>query len=128
MALKNLLLISLFTISYLNGYAQETFVGKIVAKPWSKTTESYCAQGSDYYVLEQKDKSAIVIQKDKVMDLKKWQGKDVQIKGKIETKEIKPSNPMEQRPVTLDIDGKEVAFTCSVLVIQEIKAFKKPRK
>lgn len=126
MILKNLLFFCALTFLGLNAYAQDTFTGKIVAKPWSKTGESYCAQGSSYYVFEQKDQSAIVIKENKSVDLKKWEGKYVQIKGKIETKEIKPSNnSMEQRPISTDINGKEVPFTCSVLVIEEIMNLKK---
>jgi hypothetical protein len=124
MTMKNVLFICLLFFGVFKSLAQETFKGKIIAKPWSKTGESYCAQGSDYYVLEQKDQSAIVIKNDKTVDLKKWVGKAVQITGKIETKEIKSSNPMEQRPVNTDINSKEIPFTCSVLVIQNIKPLK----
>jgi len=124
MILKNALFFSLFVLLSWNTYAQDTFKGKIVAKPWSKTSESYCARGSNYYVLELQDQSAIVIKDNKSLNLSKWKGKLVEIKGKIETREVKPSNPMEQRPVNIDINGKEIPFTCSVLDIQEIKAVK----
>jgi hypothetical protein len=123
------LLILAFTTMGLTAVAQkgadkknmeQTFTGKILLKPWSKSSESYCAQGSDYYVLEQKKGFNIVIKENPEMDIAKFAGKNVVIKGKIETKEIKPSsNPMEQRPTSF---GGSDTFICNVLVISSIKA------
>ena len=39
----------------------QTLTGKIVKKPWTKSSQSYCAQGSDYLVLSAKDGSEYVL-------------------------------------------------------------------
>jgi hypothetical protein len=101
------------------------FEGTIKQKPWSKSAQSYCAQGSEYFVLVKSDNEEVVIQNETGEDLTAFEGKKVTIEGKIETKTIKPSsNPMEQRPVSSSPFGeqpKEESFTCTVLVAKKIK-------
>ncbi|TAE08011.1 MAG: hypothetical protein EAZ95_17715 [Bacteroidetes bacterium] len=103
------------------------FQGTIKEKPWTKSSQSYCAQGSEYFVLVQSNGEELVIQNNSTQKLSDFADKQVTIEGKIETKTIKPSNnPMEQRPVNSMIgpDGKEIKeadFTCTVLVVTKIK-------
>ncbi len=103
------------------------FEGTIQEKPWTKSTQSYCAQGSEYFVLVKKDGEEIVLKNESGQELSAYNGKEVKIQGRIETKTIKPSNNMnEQRPVQMPMNptrgGKEVEvdFTCTILVITQI--------
>jgi len=126
MATKKLFFAFLLVVISVGGYAQQTFKGKIVSKPWSKTGESYCAQGSDYYVLEQKGKSNMVLKNEGTTDLTTFQGKEVIIKGIIEIRKIEPSsNPNVQQPIGMD--GKPATYTCKVLAITEIKLRNPPK-
>lgn len=90
--------------------------GIIVKKPWTKSTQSYCAGGSDYYVLKTTDKE-IVLQGDEEL-LAANLGKEVKITGTWETKVIK-SNPNEQRPVNPFEEDSD--FKCEVYVVESIK-------
>jgi hypothetical protein len=107
------------------------FTGKLELRPWSKSEQSYCAQGSEYYVLIQANGEEIVIRNDSGQDLAPFEGKDVQVQGTLETKTIKPpqNNFSQQivapRPRFLDgsedIEAEEPSFTCTVLAMQQIK-------
>jgi hypothetical protein len=103
------------------------FEGKLELRPWSKSVQSYCAQGSEYYVLIQKDGNEIVIKDDLEQNLVSFNGKEVQIHGKLETKTITPpQDPFAQHiviPSPYDEDTKvsESSFTCTVLVVQQIQ-------
>ncbi len=108
----------------LTSWAQ-SLKGTLKMKSWSKSTQSYCAQGSDYYILQNSNGETVLdlSQSDyKLDDLKKWNGKKVVITGALKTRTIKGSdNPMEQRPVSSD--GND--FTCKVWEVKKITA---PRK
>jgi hypothetical protein len=108
-----------------------TLEGKLVQKPWAKSGQSYCAQGSDYYVLVLSDESEKVLEK---QDKKDWAnlltektGKTVKIKGYDEIKVIKhpkAENGMElQHPITTNpITGEETdSYTCNVFVVIRIE-------
>ncbi len=108
----------------------QTLTGKIVQKPWSKSTQSYCAQGSEYYVLIEKNgrESVLENQTDKNMEL--FLNKNIKIEGYFYTKTIenKPkkqedeaeiSQKIEQRPIN-SLDGEEANFTCEVFIMQKI--------
>lgn len=131
------LFVVFFVLNTANAFAQKKqtqpkkakpamFKGVIQEKPWSKSTQSYCAQGSEYFVLVKEDGEEIVLKNESNQDFASYNGKKVSLKGRIETKTIKPSNnPMEQRPVTPSFgnDKKEViddSFTCTILVVTEI--------
>ncbi len=103
----------------------ETLKGKLERKPWAKSTQSYCAQGSDFYVLNTENASH-VLQFDEAKfgaQLAKNEGKTIKIRGEFKVKKIKSTqNPMEQRPVTLDPEGREAdSFECEVFEILEIR-------
>lgn len=107
----------------------KSYTGIILKKPWSKSTQSYCAQGSEYFVLKIQEEEWVIENKSKV-DLEKYHEKEVTVTAFEQTRKIpaKPENPYEQRPVNpsfLVIDGKKVpvqddGFTCTVLVIEKI--------
>jgi hypothetical protein len=98
------------------------FNGTIKKKPWSKSTQSYCAGGSDYFVLVIENNEEIVLQNNTGEELDDLDGKEVTIIGKKVTKTIKNNNPMEQRPVSrFKKDGEDTGFQCTVLDVTKIK-------
>lgn len=101
------------------------FEGTIQQKPWTKSTQSYCAQGSEYFVLVQSNQEELVIQNESGQDLASFEGKSVKIEGKLETKTIKPNNnSMEQRPVSSNPFGtkeEDESFKCTILIVTKIK-------
>lgn len=120
------LLISICMISYLSAQGKkqkeekaEKFKGIIKKKPWSKSTQSYCARGSDYFVLLQNDKSEIVIQNHTRINLEIWVNEKVTIIGKRETRVIK-ANLNEQRPIN-SFEKDDGTFQCTVLDIESIE-------
>ncbi len=105
----------------------KSYTGIILEKPWTKSTQSYCAQGSEYFVLKVQDEEWVIDNKSGV-DLKKYHEKTVTITGFEQTRKIpKPQDPFSQYPVTNSfrmVDGKMVEvedtdFTCTVLVIEK---------
>ena len=114
-------------------FSQEStsFSGTLLKKPWSKTTQSYCAGGSDYFVLKVGEEE-IVLQRggsDKTREafFGKWVGKKVKIQGKKKEKKITNTDPMEQKPITFSSDGKPITdapFTCTVIEVIRIEANK----
>jgi hypothetical protein len=79
----------------------ETLKGKLIKKTWTKSIQSYCASGSDYYVLVDKDK------KESVLNIAAWNpqqiakklNKQIRLKGKWETVQKQNNDPMSQQPV-----------------------------
>ena len=79
----------------------ETLKGKLLKKTWTKTMQSYCAGGSDYYVLVGKDKQ------ETVLNLAAWKeaqiikklNRQISLKGKWETVQKENNDPMSQHPV-----------------------------
>ncbi|MCB1194254.1 MAG: hypothetical protein H7A23_19495 [Leptospiraceae bacterium] len=87
--------------------------GVVKKKMWSKSLKSYCAQGSDYIVLQTKDKEYVLEFKNDEMKSKYSNGrKNVKLKGKRMVKIIPTSkNPMEQHPVSY---GDKDEFSCEI--------------
>ncbi len=97
-----------------------TLEGTLIKKPWSKSIESYCAQGSDYFVLETGEQTVVLAISDSLLPIcEKFNTLQVIISGQFEKKVIKPSqNPYEQRPVTFgDNDG----FECTIFRVEKIR-------
>jgi hypothetical protein len=101
-AMKKYILCSFLCTFFNLAFAQvETLKGKLIKKPWSKSIQSYCAGGSDYYVLVGKDK------RETVLNLSAWEdaqitkklNKEVRLKGKWETVQKENNDPMSQHPV-----------------------------
>lgn len=103
----------------------QKFEGIVVQKPWTKSTESYCAQGSEYFVLESVDKKVtFVLKNNPNIDYASYANKAVVIIGRLETRIIPANNnPLEQRPST----GTENTFKCTILEVDAIKLIRKKR-
>ncbi len=100
--MKKYILLSLLCTAFHMASAQvETLKGKLIKKTWTKTIQSYCAGGSDYYVLVGKDK------KEMVLNLSAWNeaqivkklNKQISLKGKWETVQKENNDPMSQQPL-----------------------------
>jgi hypothetical protein len=99
-----------------------SYVGNIVKKPWSKSGQSYCAQGSEYFVIVLESSGMEqVLENQTNKKLDDFVGKKVKISGALQTKEIKPDLD-GQYPV--DSEGKPETFTCKVFVIKKISIIK----
>ncbi|MBX7241048.1 MAG: hypothetical protein K1X92_04805 [Bacteroidia bacterium] len=87
-----------------NAQSEQTFKGKIIQKRWSKTLDSYCSGGSDYYVLQAKGSDEIILDLSLIeakTSLKPFlTARKVWIKGKMETFVKEAGDPMMQQPVT----------------------------
>lgn len=109
-------------------HTRKQMSGVILHKDWSKTTQSYCAQKSDYFVIRTDEGKEVVLQgQGKNVRGKKilaFVGKEVVIDGYVKLKEIK-SNPkrISQRPVSYNpVTGKRTEdFSCKVFVVQNLR-------
>jgi hypothetical protein len=113
--------------------------GVISKKDWSKSAESYCAQGSDYYVIEIKDsgeegiKERYVIDMEyfpKSLDIADYVGETVDCRGEIVEKswEINYDDGGQHpvAPTRITLDGEEVVEenptnSCQVFRVLEIE-------
>lgn len=89
--------------------------GKLIKKSWSKTMQSYCAGGSDYYVLKAKNNKETVLDltvlgKDLV---NKKLNKNVTLSGTWLTEVKTNDDPMAQQPVNPPM--------CETFVVQSLK-------
>ena len=102
--------------------------GTLIHKEWTKSSQSYCAHQSDYFVIRLDNEKEIVLQgQSKNVKGKKmmaFAGKKVSLDGYIRTKLIEPSsNSISQHPVsTHPVTGKkDNSFSCKVFVVQNIR-------
>ncbi len=99
-----------------NAQTDLVFKGKLLKKDWSKTLESYCAGGSDYFVLQQKGAKEIILDLSTIMAKTEIQpylsAKKVWVSGKMENFIKTQSDPMMQQPVTPP--------SCEVLKVSKI--------
>lgn len=99
--------------------SKETIKGKVEKKECSKSTESYCAQGSEYFVIMSAS-GTIVLESKK--DLSSCVGKEVEITGHYKEKEVSNENEMSQKPIsTPNLDGSVDEFKCNVFVVEKVK-------
>lgn len=98
--------------------------GTIHQKPWAKSGQSYCAQGSGYFVIELEEGDEIVLSYDKkiIKNLSSKDGKTVTLKGYYKTKKIVNDDPYSQKPVSSPFPGGESdnTYTCEVFRIVNI--------
>lgn len=75
--------------------------GKLILKHWSKTMQSYCAGGSDYYVLKAKNNKETILDLSNIAEdlIKKKINKNVSLTGTWETTVKTNDDPMAQQPV-----------------------------
>jgi hypothetical protein len=109
--------------------AQETLKGTLKEKSWAKSAQSFCAQGSEYFVLKVQEEEWVIENKSG-LDLKNYHEKEVTIIGFEQTRKIPtPKDPYSQHIVTPSfrmVNGKMVevedsGYTCTVLVVEKIK-------
>jgi uncharacterized protein YpmB len=104
--MKKYILFGLLCAYFSTASAQvETLKGKLIKKNWTKTMQSYCAGGSDYYVLVGKDKSETVLNLLNWTEkqIKKKLNKEVTLNGKWESIKKENNDPMSQHPVDAPI-------------------------
>lgn len=115
---------------FIVSFAQETsekLSGTILKKPWTKSTGSYCAGGSDYYVLRIDSGEEVILENISNVStekyFEKWVGKKVIVIGMKFEKKIKNENNFSQKPITYSPDGKvkEEDFTCLVFKVKKIQ-------
>jgi hypothetical protein len=99
-----------------------TLKGELLLKKWSKTTESYCAQGSDYYALAgEGGEHVLKLKKYQNKVLRRKVGKTVELTGKFVTRTIKADpnsqHPVVPNPITGEDDGD---FECTVFEVSKI--------
>ncbi|MBL7979326.1 MAG: hypothetical protein JNN12_13380 [Bacteroidetes Order II. Incertae sedis bacterium] len=102
-----------------------TLTGKLQKRAWAKTLESYCAQGSDYYVLTRPRKKSVVLSLDTEADADKfdgWINRKVQVQGEWMSRTISP-NPQSQYPVTPTFpdDRNNNETTCKIFQVTTIR-------
>ena len=112
------LLCSLCLVFLFSACSYQTFSGTLLKKPWSKSTQSYCAQGSDYYVLKNGEIEYVVKYKSEER-LESLNEQRVSIKGKQEEIKIEPPNTDLPSQVP-DMGPMGQAFTCTVLIVKKI--------
>jgi hypothetical protein len=100
--------------------------GTILQKSWTKTEQSYCAGGSDYYLFQTKEQNYILATATaEKLGIKALTNKKVKLKGKLVTKKIMFS-PYEQHPVVYDKDGKQKDYyECTVIEVEKMTLIKK---
>lgn len=120
------LVLLFFPVSFAQG-TSEKLSGTILKKPWTKSTESYCAGGSDYYVLRLVSGEEVILENISNVSaekyFEKWVKKKVIVIGMKFEKKIKNEDNRSQKPITYSFDGKveENAFACSVFKVEKIE-------
>jgi len=111
----------------LNRVQTKSYTGIIKEKPWTKSTESYCMGGSEYYVLVNNDQTEYLLKSENV-DFSRFKGRKVTIVGTWQTKTIQNDDngsSMEQRPVsTFPTKGGQtvsVVTTCEIFYVTAIR-------
>lgn len=96
--------------------------GKLIKKSWEKSTTSYCAGGSEHYLLEIMD-DELVLQFDQDLEAKlnNLAGKNVLIIAKKQEKKI-PTPIYGSAPMILDRNFKPLPyFLCITYKIKDIQ-------
>jgi len=134
--MKSVILFSFISLVFFNVNAQKEKLapiklsGELIKKEWTKSTESYCAQGSEYYVLQVNNSSRTVIvefEEEKVKNTKLL-NKNVEVIGNHVEKTIPSGDGISQEPVSTysTINNEETdkqtnkPFTCKVFKVSEI--------
>lgn len=102
-----------------------TLRGTLKHKSWSKSTQSYCAQGSDYYVLRVITKGpleehVLEFKGVKMKKVQKYEGKIVFLTGTFRDKKIVNDDPYSQKPVS-GMEGDDDEFNCRVFQVTKLK-------
>ncbi len=89
--------------------------GKLIKKAWSKTMQSYCAGGSDYYIVKSKNNKETVLDLSSIgKDLvNKKLNKSVMLLGTWLTEVKTNDDPMAQQPINPPM--------CETFVVKSLK-------
>lgn len=92
--------------------------GRLIRKPWTKSMQSYCAQGSAYVVLKEGEREHVLEMTELQWDnLREDVGKVIKIRGMFVTKVIpSPGNDM-QHPVSSPNEQNDGDVTCTVFKV-----------
>ena len=134
--MKSVIFVSIFSFLCFSVQAQNEKLdpvklsGELLKKEWSKSTKSYCAQGSDYYVLQVNNSSRTVIIEfdDEKTKVSKLINKNVEVIGRHEDKPISAGDGVSQEPINIhsNLNGEgedsqtNKSFTCKVFKVREI--------
>ena len=109
--------------------SQTLLNGVLKEKPWTKTIQSYCALGSEYYVLRQDagEKETVLAFSASINEasIKKLRDKNVYILGNFKVKEIQAPSDESPAPV---MRGSDMVFTCTVFEVKEIGEYTMPQQ
>ncbi|MFN0204356.1 MAG: hypothetical protein ACKVTZ_22750 [Bacteroidia bacterium] len=101
---KSLIFFVFSLICCVLSFAQtEKLTGKLIKKRWTKTIESYCAGGSDYYVLEVSENEATTLDFSQYKfekKVNKYLNRKVEVQGTWVKEEKKAADPMMQQPTS----------------------------
>ena len=134
--MKSVILFSFISLVFFNVNAQKEKLapiklsGELIKKEWTKSTESYCAQGSEYYVLQVNNSSRSVIIEfgNEKIKLSKLINQNVEVIGRHIDKTIPTGDGVTQEPINihsnLNGEGAESKtnkpLTCKVFKVKEI--------
>ena len=130
--MKSYLLFSLFSLFLFNGNAQNEakepikLHGKLIKKEWSKSSESYCAQGSEYYILQVNNERKVILQFDEsIINTKDFENENVIVVGQHIEKTISRNqinDEVKQKAIQqMELSSEEEkAFTCHVFEVKII--------
>jgi hypothetical protein len=134
--MKSVILFSFISLVFFNVNAQKEKLapiklsGELIKKEWTKSTESYCAQGSEYYVLQVNNSSRTVIVEfeEEKIKVAKLLNKNVEVIGNHVEKTIPSGDGISQEPVSTysTINNEETdkqtnkLFTCKVFKVNEV--------
>ena len=131
--MKSLLLFSLFLLFFFSAKAQNevadaiTLHGKLIKKEWSKSPESDCAQGTEYYILEVNNtKRTVILQFDaSISKTKQFENENVIVVGQHIEKTISRNqinDEVKQKAIQqMELSSEEEkAFTCHVFEVKII--------
>ncbi|MCP4521728.1 MAG: hypothetical protein GY827_08585 [Cytophagales bacterium] len=111
------LMVAWFGIAQNKKQTVKEIEGILIEKGWSKSTQSYCAQGSEYLVLQLDNGREIVLayKEGYLKTLSQYKGKKVKLKGEYELKVIDHSDNDDgsQRPV-----GD--SFACTIFRVKQV--------
>ena len=134
--MKSVILFSFISLVFFNVNAQKEKLapiklsGELIKKEWTKSTESYCAQGSEYYVLQVNNSSRTVIVEfeEEKIKVAKLLNKNVEVIGNHVEKTIPSGDGISQEPVSTysTINNEETdkqtnkPFTRKVFKVSEV--------
>ncbi len=96
---------------------QLQFTGILLEKPWTKSIQSFCAGGSEYYVLRLPDETELILSfTNKPRDLEAMVNTQVTLVGQLVEK-VRRINPNEPYPMPTNADG---TITCQVFQVLRV--------